>query len=507
MALLHRALRYVGGAVLSASMLTGSITVQAADEPAGAAPKAEAKEAADEKKSAKPAESEKVSEEDYYELMRVFVDTFQEIDRNYVKEVDRRKLVESAVRGMLEELDPYSDYIAPGDLNQFTESISQEFGGVGIRVNWDRQTRSIEVVTPMPGSPAYKAGIKAGDRVVEIAGKAVKDFPNGKEIDTAVEMLRGKPGEEIEVGILHSASKEVEKIKLKRELIQLETVLGYSYEDGAKWNLFLDPEKKIGYFRLTHFTSRSAAEVKEALKTLKKEGMKGLIIDLRFNPGGLLEAAVEICDTFLDKGLIVSTDGRNSAYRAWSAKSFGTYTGFPVAILINRYSASASEIVSAALQDHDRAIVVGERSWGKGSVQDVIDLENGKSALKLTTASYHRPSGKNIHRFPDSKETDEWGVSPNEGYKIEFSLDELRKFQEDRLQRDIVGKQPQGEFVDRQLQAAREYIEKAISTPEEKEKAPEVKPEEGKEEAKPMEKKAATSTRFPLIAVPKRPSA
>jgi len=482
----RRTARFAGHFTLSAALCWSSLGI-----PVSAADDAPVVEAASE---TAPESS------DYYELMRVFVDTFQEIDRNYVKEVDRRKLVEAAVRGMLEELDPYSDYIAPDDLNQFTEAISQEFGGVGIRVNWDREQRAIEVVTPMPGSPAYKAGIKAGDRLVEINGVAVKDFPNGKELDTAVEMLRGKPGEEVEVAVTHAETKDVEKLKLKRELIQLDTVLGYSLDKDAKWDMMLDPEQKIGYFRITHFTSRSAAEVREALKSLKKAGMKGLIIDLRYNPGGLLEAAVEISDLFIEKGLIVSTDGRNSAHRSWSAKSFGTFTGFPVAVIVNRYSASASEIVSACLQDHDRAIVIGERSWGKGSVQDVIDLEDGKSALKLTTASYHRPSGKNIHRFPDSKETDEWGVMPNDGYKVEFTFDDHRKYQEDRQQRDIAGKNLKTEFVDRQLEKAKEYLLHAFAHPGE---AVPAKEEGAKPAEEPKEKSASTSFHQKLFMVPK----
>ncbi|HWL07219.1 MAG TPA: S41 family peptidase [Planctomicrobium sp.] len=480
----HDRIALAGGLILSALILFSPAPVAAAET------------------ETKP-ETEKASA-DYYELMRVFVDTFQEIDRNYVKEVDRRKLVEAAVRGMLEELDPYSDYIAPDDLGTFTEAISQEFGGVGIRVNWDREQRSIEVVTPMPGSPAYKAGIKAGDRIVEIDGTQVKDFPNGKELDTAVEKLRGKPGEKVEIGVTHVGAKEVDKISLKRELIQLDTVLGNTADAEGKWNMMLDPESKIGYFRITHFTNRSTAEVREALKSLKKEGLKGLIIDLRYNPGGLLEAAVEISDLFIESGVIVSTDGRNSAHRSWSAKRFGTFTGFPVAILVNRYSASASEIVSACLQDHDRAIVVGERSWGKGSVQDVIDLEDGKSALKLTTASYHRPSGKNIHRFPDSKETDEWGVSPNEGYKVEFSFDDHRKYQEDRQMRDTIGKNLTNNFVDKQLEKAKEYILEQLAAPAEEKKAEE-KPESD-EEKKTEEKEAKASgpsSSLPLFIVPK----
>ncbi|MCA8997014.1 MAG: S41 family peptidase [Planctomycetaceae bacterium] len=440
--------------------------------------------------------------DEYYELMRVFVDTFEEIDKNYVNEVDKRRLVEAAVRGMLAELDPYSNYIGPNDIDVFTESISQEFGGVGIRVNYDRQRRAIEVMTPLPGSPAYEAGIHSGDFIVEIDGKPVKDFELDQELETAVELLRGKPGEEVELGYLRGESKDIARVKLKRDIIQLETVLGYSYDDTGKWDLMLDDEQKIGYIRLTQFTKRSPAEVREALKNLRKDGMKGLILDLRTNPGGLLQAAVDISDMFIEEGVIVSTEGRNSPSRTWSAKRFGTFTGFPMAVLINNYSASASEIVSACLQDHDRAVVIGERSWGKGSVQDVIDLEGGKSALKLTTASYHRPSGKNIHRFPNSKEDDEWGVMPNDGFVIDFTPQETLEYQRDRRERDVLGRteEYQSSFVDRQLEVAREYLEKQLvedtsgaDGAEEKKAAEENNPPA----ANDQEKKAAF--RWPLI--------
>lgn len=490
--------------ILATTLLVARSYSLRADDPPVEPPTPNPAEAKDEKAETKTTESETpAADDDYYELMRVFVDTFQEIDQNYVKAVDRRKLVNAAVRGMLAELDPYSDYIAPDDLEHFTEAIAQEFGGVGIRVNWDNQSRSIEILTPLAGSPASKAGLKSGDRIVEIDGKPVKDFPAEHEIDRAIELLRGKPGEKVEVSVLHPETKEVEKVSLTREMIQLDTVMGDTYGPDGKWNLMLDEKDKIGYLRLTHFTSRSAAEMREALKSLKKQGMKGLIIDLRFNPGGLLEAAVDIADMFIDEGLIVSTDGRNSVHRTWSAKSFGTFSGFPIAVIVNHYSASASEILSACLQDHKRAVVVGERSWGKGSVQDVIDLEDGKSALKLTTASYHRPSGKNIHRFPNSKESDEWGVSPDEGYKVEFTLKDNQDYQEYRFERDNPAiKNPEKHFDDKQLDAAKKYIVEEIAREKPAVEAkPDAKPEE--KPAKKTSRKAAQRERNPFFAVPR----
>jgi len=443
--------------------------------------------------------SKSQKDEEYYELMRVFVETFQEIDRNYVKEVDRRELVEAAVRGMLTELDPYSDYISPDDLNQFTEAISQEFGGVGIRVNFEPKLRAIQVMTPLPGSPAYDAGIHSGDLIVDIDGHPVKDFPLDREIDEAIKLLRGKPGESVTVKVRRVDSMDIDTIDLVRDIIKLDTVMGYSYNDDGSWNFMYDDEEKIGYLRLTHFTKRSAAEVRAALKQLKKDGMKSLILDLRFNPGGLLSSAIEISDMFVEKGKIVSTKGRNTQERTWPAKRFGTFTGFPMAVLVNRYSASASEIVSACLQDHDRAIVVGERSWGKGSVQNVIDLEGGKSNLKLTIASYHRPSGKNIHRFPDSKEDDEWGVMPNDGYLVKFNREQLIAYQADRRERDIIGREGEleSDFVDTQIEAALRSLETSTEATVEQdgEEAPKVKPKQNNS------KKAAF--RMPLIPVPK----
>jgi carboxyl-terminal processing protease len=443
-----------------------------------------------------PAEVPAPQSDEYYELMRVFVDTFEQIDRNYVKDVDRRELMEAALRGMLSKLDPYSDYISPGDLEHFTEAVEQEFGGIGIQVNWDAEKREIEVMTPLPGSPAYAAGIHAGDRIVEIEGKPVTEFPMAREIQTAIQMLKGDAGVEVRIGVRHADSEAVEQMTLTRAVIQLDTALGDSRGTDGAWKFMLDPEKKIGYIRLTHFTRRSYEEMRHALQTLKNEDMKALILDLRYNPGGLLQSAVEIADMFIEDGVIVSTEGRNSRERSWYAKKFGTYSGFPIAILVNRMSASASEILSACLQDHHRAVIIGERTWGKGSVQNVIELEGGDSALKLTTASYHRPSGKNIHRFPGAKETDEWGVSPDEGYAVRFTESENEQWFANRRTRDIPrdGPPPASDFVDSQLAKAVEYVtgemSKTAAAPAEPEAKP-AEPEAKPEEKKPEEKKPA----------------
>lgn len=418
-------------------------------------------------------------EDQYYDLFREFVDTFEQIDRNYVKEVDRKELMQAAIQGMLTELDPYSSYIPPADLADFTQGIEQEFGGIGIQVQIDPETRRLTVVTPLPGTPAYRAGVLSGDVIMEVEGESTEGFT----VEDAVKKLKGKPGEEVTIGVLHKGSESVEQIKLVREVIQVATVLGDRYKDDGTWDFMLDDENKIGYVRLTHFSRRTGEELREALEQLQTEGMKGLILDLRFNPGGLLSEAVEVCDLFLEKGTIVSTKGRNVPERSWEAHQPGTYSGFPIAVIVNRFSASASEIVSACLQDNERAVVVGERSWGKGSVQNVIDIGSGSSALKLTTASYLRPNGHNIHRFSDSKDEDEWGVKPSEGLAVRFSDEEMRDYLIGRRQRDVIGADETEPPKDGQLDAALAHLRAKLDG-----KAP------AKEPAKPAQEAQKTGS-------------
>ena len=367
-----------------------------------------------------------------YELFKVFVDTLDQVDRNYVKDVDRRKLIEAAIRGMLSELDPYSNYINPKQLTGFQERIESKFGGVGIRIT--TKGGPLMIISPLVGSPAYRAGVQAGDRIVKINGESTKGF----RIDEAVRRLKGKEGTSVEMTIIHAGETKQHTVKLTREVIQLQTVMGDTRKDDDSWDFMLDHERKIGYIRLTSFGRRTSNDMRKALNELAQQNVQGLVLDLRFNPGGLLSSAIEICDMFISEGRIVSTAGRNSRERKWDAHKKGTFEGFPMAVLVNRYSASASEIVAACLQDHKRAIVVGGRSFGKGSVQNVIRLEGGKSALKLTTAGYMRPSGKNIHRFSGAKDSDEWGVTPSEGFALRLDDADMALLSRIRRERDIV---------------------------------------------------------------------
>ncbi len=370
--------------------------------------------------------------EDYYELHKVLVDALDQVDRYYVKEVDRRELVEAAIEGILEKLDPYSAYIKPKDMPEFRTTVEAEFGGIGIQISVD--DGKLKVISPLVGTPAYRAGVIAGDHIVEIDGKDTK----GISLTEAVRRLKGKAGTKVSLTVVHPDSKKRVKLDIAREIIHVETVLGDLRKEDDSWNYFIKPEEHIGYIRITGFSRSTARELRKVLEDLKKDGIRALILDLRFNPGGLLNSAIEISDLFVSQGRIVSTKGRSSPERAWEAEKEGTFEGFPMAVLVNRYSASASEIVSACLQDHKRAVVIGERTWGKGSVQNVIDLEGGKSLLKLTTASYCRPNGKNIHRFQDAKDGEEWGVTPGEGFRIRLGDAEIVTLMRVRRERDIV---------------------------------------------------------------------
>jgi carboxyl-terminal processing protease len=420
-----------------------------------------------------------------YEDVTLVVDVLQKVRQSYVTDLDRkrkRKLVEDMVNGGLERLDPHSQYINPQEYKQFQKNSRGKFGGVGIQVGYDRQSRGqLTVISPMVGTPAYDAGILAGDAIVKIDGKSTENM----RLSEAVDLIQGDPGQPITLTVVHEGEKEAKDIRIVRAEIKVQSVLGDLRRDGkpGEWDFFLDKKTwgadRIAYLRLTNFSETATKEMHDAVVQVQRDGAKGLIIDLRNNPGGLLKAAVEIADLFLEEGDIVTTKGRNQKEEVYKAHKEGTLLlpakQYPIVILVNRYSASASEILAAALQDHGRAVIVGERSFGKGSVQNVILMEHDTSALKLTTASYWRPSGKNINRFPDKKDfeaakidPDEWGVSPDPGFEIKLSDEEFRTYWQARNDRDVVRtkkgaddakKEP---FKDRVLEKAVDHLKKEI---------------------------------------------
>ena len=418
-----------------------------------------AKDSPQQEKGKKDGSSSK-EEQEYYELLRLFIDTLDQVDRNYVKDVSRRELMEAAIEGMVRKLDQYSNYIPPTQIDRFKTSVENEFGGIGIRVGLEGN--ALIIISPLFGTPAYKAGLLAGDRIMKINDESTKGF----SLEDAVNRLKGKIGTSVTLTVVHPRDNEPRTVSIKRTNVQVETVLGFERGQDDAWIYFCDEKKKIGYICLTSFGRRTASELKKAMKELQEKEARALILDLRFNPGGLLASAIEISDLYISEGRIVSTEGRNVPKTVWDAHKTGTYGEMPMVVLANRYSASASEIVSACLQDHDRAIVVGERTWGKGSVQNIISLEQGRSALKLTTAKYMRPSGKNIHRDKNAKPEDEWGVKPNNGYELKYSNQELRNLETQRRDRLIVHngqpiekpEESENAFIDRQLVKAIDYL-------------------------------------------------
>ena len=429
--------------------------------------------------------------DDYYELYKVLVDTVDQVDRNYVKEIDRRELIEAAIKGVMTRLDPYSTYIGPNELTQFRNNIENEFGGIGIHVSM--QGGVLKVVSPMYGTPAHRAGILAGDQIVEIDGKATA----GWTPDQAISRMKGAEGTAVALTVLHLGQTKPVKIALVREKIRVETVLGHHRKADDTWDYMLDPQNRIGYIQVTAFGRETTAELRTALKELHSQKMRGLILDLRFNPGGLLSAAIEVSNLFISQGRIVSTKGRNTAGKSWDARKEDAIEDAPMVVLVNHFSASASEIVSACLQDHNRAAIAGQRTWGKGSVQNVIELDQGRSALKLTTASFYRPSGKNIHRFPDSKDKDDWGVSPTPGLELKLDDREMLALQADRSEREVLRpKQPIATkaatraaqtiktpaFVDRQLEIAVKHLNGQLKETVLTQASPNIRPQDSKEQ-------------------------
>ena len=313
--------------------------------------------------------------------LRAFSEVFAKIKNDYVEVIDDRTLLENAIRGMLAGLDPHSAYLDQASYQYLQEGTTGEFGGLGIEVGM--ADGFIRVIAPIDDTPAARAGVKAGDVIIRLDDKPVK----GMLLNDAVKLMRGKPGSEIVLTILRASEDAPLELRITRAVITDQSVRGELLEPG------------FGYVRISSFQSHTAEDLRQMLETLKTENesrLKGLILDLRNNPGGILNAAVGVSDLFLDSGLIVYTEGRvNDAKLKFSAKPSDMLRNAPIIVLVNAGSASASEIVAGALQDHDRAIIMGESTFGKGSVQTILPMAN-EVALKLTTARYFTPSGRSI---------------------------------------------------------------------------------------------------------------
>ena len=338
------------------------------------------------------------SENNIYEKIDLFGEVLEKINKEYVDEINQSESMDSAINGLLQSLDPYSAYMSPEIFNEMQTETSGKFGGLGIEVSMESGV--VKVISPIDDTPASKAGIKAGDYIVKINEIQVQ----GKSLSEAVDLMRGPIGSAIELTVRRRGERKALTFKIVREIIQIQSV---------KADLL---EKNIGYLRLTSFNENSDTQIKKQIKELEEnKNVKAYILDLRNNPGGLLSQAIKIADFFLDNGEIVSTKSRKaSENRKWFAKKGDLTDGKSLIVLINYGSASASEIVAGALKDHKRAILLGENSYGKGSVQSIIPLKND-GAIRLTIAKYYLPSGKSIS---------EVGVSPD--IEIEEETEEFR---------------------------------------------------------------------------------
>ena len=316
---------------------------------------------------------------DIYKKIDLFGEVLEKINKEYVDEVDQSKSMDAAINGLLQSLDPYSAYMTPESFEGMQTETSGKFGGLGIEVGMESGV--VKVISPIDNTPASKAGIKAGDYIVKINNVQVQ----GKSLMEAVDLMRGLVGSSIEITVRRRGVKKALIFNITREIIQVQSVKSELMDNN------------IGYIRLTSFNENSSKQIKEKVNKLNKnKNLKGYILDLRNNPGGLLSQAIKISDFFLENGEIVSTKSRKvSENRKWFAKKGDLTNGKTLIVLINYGSASASEIVAGALKDHKRAIILGENSYGKGSVQSIIPLKN-RGAIRLTIAKYYLPSGKSI---------------------------------------------------------------------------------------------------------------
>ena len=350
------------------------------------------------------------NDENIYDKIDLFGEVLEKINKEYVEEFNQSDAMDAAINGVLQSLDPYSAYMSPETFKEMETETSGKFGGLGIEVGMEFGV--IKVITPMDGSPAEKEGVKAGDYIVKINGVQVQ----GKTLSEAVELMRGPVGSKLKITIRRKGVKKALIFQITREIIEVKSVKSKIIDNS------------VGYIRLTAFNENSAKQIRNKINKFKKNKIKKYVLDLRNNPGGLLSQAVKISDFFLDNGEIVSTKSRKSSEnRKYFAKKGDIIEGETLLVLINYGSASASEIVAGALKDHKRAIIIGDNSYGKGSVQSIIPLKN-KGAIRLTISKYYLPSGKSISGkgiTPDieiMESSDEFRIGTETDNQLDFAI-------------------------------------------------------------------------------------
>ena len=395
------------------------------------------------------------------------------------EDLDNLKDLTFTLSRMLHKLDAHTNYIDPESRDRFNQEVQGNFTGIGIQIRKDAASDELLVVTPIKGSPAYKKDIQAGDIITEVIRdvdskgdplpKTEKTPTKGMSTNKAVKLILGQKDTNVKLMIRREGVKEPFEVEITRGRVEVESILGYKRKDDAGWNFMVDPKSKIGYIRMSSFARNTFKDLQIAMNDLMKQGVKGLVFDLRFNPGGLLDIAIDVTDLYVDDGLIVSIRQRPPAKEIfYSGKSNGSLLDFPMVCLVNGYSASGSEIVSAALQDHGRAKIMGERSYGKGSVQNIVDLDvidpktgtTRTAEIKYTTATFWRPNKKNLNKASTpGKDDDEWGVTPDKVIKL--TSKERRDLEEHLRNSETImpkGKSKTKKFEDRQLEAALEYL-------------------------------------------------
>jgi C-terminal peptidase prc len=388
------------------------------------------------------------------------------------EDLDSHKDIDISLQRMLLKLDPHTTYFDPETKRRLDQEMQGRFYGIGVQIRKHELTDTLQVVSPIKDSPAYKAGIVAGDLITKITrevdseGKPLSPTEvlptKGMLLTDAVKKILGQPKTKVKITVQREGVTEPLEFEITRSVVELESVVGVKRLADDSWDFWLDKEQKVGYVRLNTFASTSARDLAKAVLGLQKDGMKALVLDLRFNPGGVLTGARDVANLFVNDGEIVSIRPRVGQGYTMRARPQGFQVPEPMVCLINGDSASASEIVSAALQDHKRCIILGERSYGKGSVQTVHGFDGG--ALKLTTASFWRPSGKNLNKSSTAgHDEDEWGVTPDEGYVIKLPRKERDDLQEHLLKVERIARRDKPakenkEFKDRQLDSALDYL-------------------------------------------------